>query len=84
MDISKIVRTLRHASENEETLKVTYTNAMGITNEYEIWDIEADPDYGNGRICRDGYIRAYCGQKDGYDYDDYYTFKISRFESIEK
>ena len=83
MHISKIVEILERAWEEGLTLDVTYTNSYGTTNEYQIWDIEPDREYGNGRICEEGYIKAYCGYKDDEEYDEYYTFKIERFESID-
>lgn len=83
MDIEEIIELLWEAYEEEHRLSVTYTNSWGETNEYEIWDIKPDSQFGSGNIDRRGYIKAYCGYKDEDECDEYYTFKISRFEYIE-
>ena len=83
MNISEIVKLLRQARKKGSTLWVEYTNSYGVTNEYLIWDVEPNDEYGSGRIDYKGYIDAYCGEKDGESYNDTYTFKIERFEQIE-
>lgn len=83
MTTRKIVELLERAWDEGLTLNVVYTNSFEVTNEYTIWDVEPDSEYGNGRICEKGYIQAFCGTKDEEEYNDTYTFKISRFESVE-
>lgn len=82
MTLNTIIERLKRAWDEELTLYVEYTNSYGVTNEYVIWDVEPDREYGNGKICRDGYIQAFCGTKDDKEYNDTYTFKIDRFESV--
>lgn len=82
MRLDKIVQLLQQAYEEDLSLEVVYTNANGDTNEFTIWDVEPDSEYGNGKIHMNGYITAYCGYKDNEEYNDNYTFKISRFEDI--
>lgn len=83
MRMRKILELLERAWDEELTLDVVYTNSYGTTNEYKIWDVEPDSEYGDGTISEDGYIQAYCGTKDDEEYNDTYTFKIERFESLE-
>lgn len=83
MNIVKIIKILEEAYENGNQLSVIYTNSWGDTNEYIIWEVEIDSDYGSGKINEDGYIRAYCGTFNDEEFDDYYTFKISRFNYVE-
>lgn len=82
MRLDTIVQLLQQAYEEDLSLEVVYTNANRDTNEFTIWDVEPDSEYGNGQIHRNGYITAYCGYKDNEEYNDTYTFKISRFEDI--
>lgn len=83
MSIEEIIELLQEAYEEDLRLSVTYTNSIGETSEYEIWEIDPECDYGNGEIDEDGYIQAYCGSKDNEECDQYYTFKISRFNYVE-
>lgn len=84
MKLNNIVNTLKEAYDNALKLAVTYTNSYGDTNNYEIWAIKPDTEYGNGEICERGYIKAFCGCKDNTAFNRFYTFKISRFDSTTK
>ena len=80
---SDVIELLKKAWLEDLTIRAEYTNACGDTSEYVIWDVRPDSKYGNGTICHQGYINAFCGTKDDEEYDKTYTFKIDRFEWAE-
>lgn len=82
MNINSIISMLEDASNNNEAIYVDYTNAEGITNEFEIRDIRINKHFGSHCFDHKGYIDAFCGTEDDENYGDYYTFKISRFNHI--
>lgn len=83
MRISEIIRLIHEAYVNDLTLSVTYTNAQGESNDFDICNITINTEFGSQCIDKNGYIDAFCLNQNDIDISEEKTFKISRFDYIE-